>query len=283
MVSYSTNLDTLKLGSDLSLEQYRRIASNCLEVDCTVECDVEKIVDVMMGLQDRLVKLATTVWDEDVEVDGDDDAFYGGYYGEEYNRKPFDIHFLVPVEKLTAAALKCTRLRELNLSGEAQSMQNVLHAIAPQLRTGLEILEINSHTQDMPNDPEPWDPENVLPNLREFVFRCSSHSFECFLDLGRALPLIETVEIVGDAEDNDPYDEPTFAGHIFGGAVDALRYCLKDVYIGSVHSFEYHRLSHLWYLYKTESIIAEYKTKTPSPCVHVYGRRCVPGDLHLGW
>lgn len=181
----------------LSLEQYQEIASKCTEVDCSVECDIKEVADVMLRLKDRLVKLGTSMWDDCVEVDeaeDDDEAFYGGYFGEEYTRKAFDIFSAIPVEKLNTAASKCVRLRELNFStGDGQSTHCALRAICFQLRPGLEMLSIALQNEDRPREPETWDSQNVLPILRKFYFHDSPNSCDCFSGLGRACPLIETL------------------------------------------------------------------------------------------
>lgn len=91
VVSYSTNLEAVTLPA-LSLKQYQEIASKCPAVDCTVFRDNDKDVeDAMLGLQDRLVSLSFTTWNE---------------HATDAN----DIETELPIESLIVAASKCSRV-----------------------------------------------------------------------------------------------------------------------------------------------------------------------------
>lgn len=105
----------------VSLKQYEDVASKCPDVDFTVDYAFTEVAEAMMGLKRRLVSLhAFALWnDEGIRVTSENN-----------------------IEALRVAAATCFRRHELSLKGETKQTRHVLHALAPQLQTFLQVLKI---------------------------------------------------------------------------------------------------------------------------------------------
>lgn len=117
VVSYSTSLEKLFIGSPLSLtrSQYLEIARRCPIVRCSISCDWEDVVQHLNGLGDRLEVLNVTS---------------GDVYPEE--------------EALLVAARKFSKLREINWDDKLDGDFNSLHSFLSVVKCSLRVLKVET-------------------------------------------------------------------------------------------------------------------------------------------
>lgn len=209
---------------------------------------LEEALNAMTGLEDHLVKVKTFVWNDD----------------------DFDTYNSSSLRALQDAASKCSLLHDLQIAGDADEIHNVLQAISPPLRSCLKVLNIDPKVDPRSQDIDLWAPANMLCSLGAFSFRSSAHR-GYFSPVGRACPLLETVDISWYPGIPDPIDQFCLT------IVEAFSCCkfLKDFMLIVRGRYGCGSNPHN-YSRKVANVCLNYRTTFPSLYARLFGAQYLP-------